>query len=69
MIGVSGSRHIGRRRGSTVSTQQHRLSIIESDIHSGDHNDNDDENVDGRYSQRLHSQDSHRDSKVIINNN
>ena len=48
MIGVSGSRHIGRRRGSTASTQQqHRLSIIESDI--------------GENSDRRNSK--HRDSK------
>ncbi|KAH9420341.1 hypothetical protein DERP_011259 [Dermatophagoides pteronyssinus] len=51
MIGVSGSRHIGRRRGSTASTQQqqHRLSIIESDIV---------ENSERRNSQ-------HRDSKDV----
>ena len=59
MIGVSGSRHIGRRRGSTASTQQqHRLSIIESDIG---------ENSDRRNSQHRDSKDVSDGSAAVIN--
>ena len=57
MIGVSGSRHIGRRRGSTASTQQqHRLSIIESDIG---------ENSDRRNSHHRDSKDASDGSAAI----
>uniref|UniRef100_A0A6P6XVN9 Voltage-dependent calcium channel type A subunit alpha-1-like n=1 Tax=Dermatophagoides pteronyssinus TaxID=6956 RepID=A0A6P6XVN9_DERPT len=60
MIGVSGSRHIGRRRGSTASTQQqqHRLSIIESDIV---------ENSERRNSQHRDSKDVSDGSAAVIN--
>nr|XP_046908932.1 voltage-dependent calcium channel type A subunit alpha-1-like isoform X17 [Dermatophagoides farinae] len=67
MIGVSGSRHIGRRRGSSASNQ-HRLSMIEPDISGGGGGatepDDNDENGDGVHPRRrLQSQDSYRDSK------